>query len=161
MWRKFRCSAHDRNRRDGWYPTFESDGDYRRTIGIGNIHMRLPCGLGGGSKPHTGGDIKNAQPGKPARPAPVAPPAPRWAPEDRRHIPMGLRFQVLQRDDFRCTACGDSPALTRGVKLHVDHIEPWSLGGKSLAENLRTLCAQCNFGKGAKRPKARPPPASS
>lgn len=75
-------------------------------------------------------------------------PAPRWAPEDRRHIPMGLRYQVLQRDDFRCTACGDSPALTRGVKLHVDHIDPWSQGGKSVAENLRTLCAACNFGKG-------------
>ncbi|MCC7045187.1 MAG: HNH endonuclease [Alphaproteobacteria bacterium] len=48
-------------------------------------------------------------------------------------------------------------ALTRDVKLHVDHIEPWSLGGKSLAENLRTLCAACNFSKGARRPAPLPP----
>ncbi len=75
----------------------------------------------------------------------------RAAPEDRRHIPMHLRFKVLERDGFRCVACGDSPALTRGVKLHIDHIEPWSKGGKSTIDNLRTLCAACNHGKGARR----------
>jgi 5-methylcytosine-specific restriction endonuclease McrA len=33
------------------------------------------------------------------------------------------------------------------VQLHVDHIKPWSLGGETVAENLQTLCDQCNAGK--------------
>lgn len=66
-----------------------------------------------------------------------------------RNIPLGLRYYVLRRDDFRCVTCGASPAITRGVVLHVDHIEPWSKGGPTVAENLRTLCEGCNLGKGA------------
>lgn len=33
-------------------------------------------------------------------------------------------------------------------KLHVDHIMPWSKGGKTTFENLHTLCADCNIGRG-------------
>lgn len=32
-----------------------------------------------------------------------------------------------------------------GVELHVDHIEPKYLGGKSTIDNGQTLCAQHNF----------------
>lgn len=68
-----------------------------------------------------------------------------------RNIPLGLRYYVLRRDDFRCVTCGASPAITRGVVLHVDHIEPWSKGGATTAENLRTLCESCNLGKGGNK----------
>jgi 5-methylcytosine-specific restriction endonuclease McrA len=30
----------------------------------------------------------------------------------------------------------------------VDHIVPWSKGGETILENLRTLCSKCNLGKG-------------
>lgn len=113
------------------------------------------------------GDDAPALKGRPprGRARGTKPGASRFAPEDRRHIPMHLRFKVLERDGFRCVACGDSPALTRGVKLHIDHIEPWSKGGKSTPDNLRTLCAACNHGKGARRqtvplPSATTPRAS-
>jgi len=58
-----------------------------------------------------------------------------------------LRWKVLQRDNFKCCACGLSPAITPGIELHVDHIIPWSKGGDTIIENLQTLCSKCNLGK--------------
>ncbi|MEW6350119.1 MAG: HNH endonuclease [Thermodesulfobacteriota bacterium] len=74
----------------------------------------------------------------------------RPGPSDVRQPPLGLRFTVLQRDRFRCVLCGASPATTLRCALHVDHIVPWSKGGKTAVDNLRTLCKLCNLGKGAK-----------
>jgi hypothetical protein len=68
--------------------------------------------------------------------------------EDQRHISIGLRYQVLRRDRFRCVLCGRSPATDLGCQLHVDHTIAFSRGGKTRIDNLRTLCADCNVGKG-------------
>ena len=65
-----------------------------------------------------------------------------------RDVPLGLRFRVLSRDRFRCVLCGDNPPSNNECVLHVDHIIPWSRGGKTREENLRTLCAICNIGRG-------------
>lgn len=43
--------------------------------------------------------------------------------EDRRDIPIGLRYQVLRRDNFRCVGCGRSPALDV-VPRHVVNVPP-------------------------------------
>lgn len=64
-----------------------------------------------------------------------------------RDAPLGLRYRVLVRDRFRCVLCGRSPATNQHVNLHVDHILPWSKGGVTEFENLRTLCKDCNIGK--------------
>jgi hypothetical protein len=61
---------------------------------------------------------------------------------------LRLRFRVLLRDNFSCCGCGKSPATSPGTILHVDHIVPWSKGGETILENLRTLCSKCNLGKG-------------
>ena len=60
---------------------------------------------------------------------------------------LRLRFFVLKRDDFRCRACGASPATKPGLHLHIDHILPWSQGGMTTADNLQSLCEPCNLGK--------------
>jgi HNH endonuclease/Homing endonuclease associated repeat len=60
---------------------------------------------------------------------------------------LRTRWHVLQRDNFRCCACGASPAINPAVQLHVDHIQPWSKGGETILSNLQTLCATCNLGK--------------
>jgi hypothetical protein len=69
-------------------------------------------------------------------------------PEDRHEVPARLRWKVVVRDRFRCVACGRSPANDLTVELHVDHISPHADGGKTLLENLQTLCRDCNLGKG-------------
>ncbi len=53
----------------------------------------------------------------------------------------------MQRDGFRCRACGSSPAKRHAVSLQVDHVLPWSRGGETIFENLQTLCETCNIGK--------------
>ena len=63
----------------------------------------------------------------------------------REKISPRLRWKVLCRDGFRCIACG------RGSKetiLHIDHKIPSSLGGETNMKNLRTLCGECNMGRG-------------
>lgn len=69
-------------------------------------------------------------------------------PAEPRQPSLGLRYKVLRRDSFRCVKCGDSPAVTLSCRLHIDHIVPFSLGGLTVYDNLRTLCASCNLGRG-------------
>jgi hypothetical protein len=64
-----------------------------------------------------------------------------------RDVPLGLRFKVLRRDSFRCVLCGDNPPANPACVLNVDHIIPWSKGGATELDNLRTLCAPCNLGR--------------
>lgn len=63
----------------------------------------------------------------------------------RKTMTSSLRYDIMKRDGFRCCICGRS--ANDGVQLHVDHIIPVSKGGKTVRENLRTLCQDCNLGK--------------
>ncbi len=65
----------------------------------------------------------------------------------------GIRWQVFERDDFRCVACGMSPRDSKDVILHVDHIVPRSKGGLGTIDNFQTLCQICNIGKSNKSNK--------
>lgn len=60
-----------------------------------------------------------------------------------RHPDRMMAARVLARDGIRCVRCGSED------NLHVDHIDPWSKGGKTVLENLQTLCRPCNSRKGA------------
>lgn len=75
----------------------------------------------------------------------------RYVPADakaeRAKMTPQLRWRVFGRDGHACRACGGTPAT--GAVLHVDHIQPVSKGGLTELDNLQTLCAACNFGKGA------------
>lgn len=68
--------------------------------------------------------------------------------EEHAKVTRAMRYDVLRRDGFRCVKCGRG--REDGVKLHVDHIKPVSRGGKSVMDNLQTLCEDCNCGKGNK-----------
>lgn len=68
-----------------------------------------------------------------------------------RNINWRLRALVLMRDGARCRLCGAVPR--DGVRLHVDHVKPWSKGGETVLENLQILCNICNIGKGDAEPE--------
>lgn len=63
-----------------------------------------------------------------------------------RNINWRLRALVLMRDGARCRLCGAVP--DDDVRLHVDHVKPWSKGGETVLGNLQILCNVCNIGKG-------------
>lgn len=75
------------------------------------------------------------------------PNAPRAEPRGyrKKEIPDGLRWQVFERDDFRCKHCGSRQ------QLRADHIVPESSGGQTTLSNLQTLCHRCNSSKGTRR----------
>lgn len=68
----------------------------------------------------------------------------------KREIPLKTWKKVMIRDNFCCTSCGKSPVTHDGTKLHIDHIHPYSKGGKTEINNLQVLCAECNWKKGNK-----------
>jgi len=63
------------------------------------------------------------------------------------HRGLRLRFNILERDGFKCRYCGRSPRIDKDVILHVDHIHPVSKGGSWYESNLITACQECNLGK--------------
>jgi 5-methylcytosine-specific restriction endonuclease McrA len=64
---------------------------------------------------------------------------------ERALMTPALRVDILRRDGNRCVMCGAS--ARDGAKLHIDHIQPVSRGGKTVPGNLQTLCSRCNLGK--------------
>lgn len=65
------------------------------------------------------------------------------------NITGSKRFEVLQRDGFKCRYCGAQPFHTT---LHMDHVMPQSLGGTDERSNLAAACQRCNLGKHAAAP---------
>jgi hypothetical protein len=72
----------------------------------------------------------------------------REAAEQRIKVIPSLRWQVFQRDEWKCVACGRSSH--HDIILHVDHIVPRSRGGQDTLDNFQTLCNVCNSGKSNK-----------
>lgn len=60
---------------------------------------------------------------------------------ERARVTNRMRFAVYQRDGNRCKRCG------RTEQLEIDHIVPIARGGKSVLDNLQTLCHDCNVSK--------------
>lgn len=78
--------------------------------------------------------------------------APQSTPDNRREpIPAQLRFQVLQRDGFRCRYCGRS--AQDGAVLHVDHVVPVALGGRP-RRTISWLHAPTATSERARRPSS-------
>lgn len=65
--------------------------------------------------------------------------------EYTRSIPPSWRLEILERYGFMCVHCKTD---LRGNEVHIDHITPFSKGGKTVKENLQPLCGPCNLVKG-------------
>lgn len=53
-------------------------------------------------------------------------------------IPMKVKRNVWERDEFRCIACGNRQAAPNA------HYIPRSKGGLGIEENIVTLCLSCH-----------------
>ena len=65
----------------------------------------------------------------------------------RKPIDETTRYAVMKRAGFKCQCCGEKPNKDNDVVLHIDHIIPYSLGGKDTIDNLQVLCLKCNESK--------------
>ncbi len=61
------------------------------------------------------------------------------------------RLTIFRRDDFQCQFCGKNNLPVK--ELTLDHINPKSRGGKSIAQNLVTACKTCNGRKRNRTPE--------
>jgi len=52
---------------------------------------------------------------------------------------LKMRKAVIKRDGGRCRYCG-----VKATVIEVDHVQPWSKGGRDSMENLVTACRSCN-----------------
>ena len=77
----------------------------------------------------------------------------------RRFVPIDMKAQIMERDNFKCQLCGKFVTSCRDAKrfvklgsglYHIDHIVPVVQGGRATYENLRVTCPECNL----KRKKA-------
>ena len=66
----------------------------------------------------------------------------------RKLMSPQLRRQILERDGYACKYCGKY--LPNGEGAEIDHIFPVSKGGKTVPNNLQTLCRECNRKKSDK-----------
>jgi len=58
-----------------------------------------------------------------------------------------LRKETSNGDKYECAVCG---RWFTADELTVDHIEPWSKGGRTVLSNAQLLCRPCNSKKGNK-----------
>jgi len=70
-----------------------------------------------------------------------------------RQLSRGLRWKILERDNFKCQVCGNGK--DQGALLQVDHIVAKVFGGSDDEKNLRTLCIDCNVGKKLEKRESR------
>lgn len=63
---------------------------------------------------------------------------------ERGKVSNKLRFAIYARDGYRCRKCG-----RKTDDLEIDHIIPIAKGGKTVYDNLQTLCHRCNKRKGS------------
>ena len=75
--------------------------------------------------------------------------------EQRNLMTKKLRDYIKSRDNYTCKRCGNSTYKEPNLLLEIDHIIPISKGGRTVSENLQTLCWKCNREKSDKIYKNR------
>lgn len=70
--------------------------------------------------------------------------------DDKRLFSLDDKLEILRREveysgKYKCSACG---RYFTPDELTVDHIEPWSRGGRTVLSNAQLLCRPCNSKKG-------------
>lgn len=73
--------------------------------------------------------------------------------DDRRGFTLEQRRLIWHSDEKkRCISCRDPLSWEN---FTIDHVDPWSRGGKTTIRNAALMCRTCNSRKGAKRRSRR------
>ena len=64
-----------------------------------------------------------------------------------RDFSPAMKTEAFERQNGACLHCKENFRLN---EMEGDHIDPWSKGGKTVADNCQMLCKPCNRRKGAK-----------
>lgn len=72
-----------------------------------------------------------------------------------QHIPAALSNLVRERANGLCEYCR-LPQSSQEATFHIDHVQPYTADGPTIAENLAVACVTCSLRKAA-RTKARDP----
>jgi 5-methylcytosine-specific restriction endonuclease McrA len=72
--------------------------------------------------------------------------------ESRKSISQILRYAIYNRDACKCVYCGQQviPGAHHSettAAATLEHVTPWSKGGRDDETNLVTACAHCNFSR--------------
>ena len=87
---------------------------------------------------------------RPPEPSGAGPVNTLWRNPKTAEIPRSASaIECCAETDSAAFPVGGVRATDSGCELHVDHVIPFSKGGKTTFENLRALCAECNLGKGS------------
>ena len=73
-----------------------------------------------------------------------------FAKEQRTLMTKKLREFIKKRDNYTCRDCGNSTYKEPNLLLEIDHIIPVAKGGRTVKNNLQTLCWKCNRTKSDK-----------
>jgi len=74
--------------------------------------------------------------------------AKRQCKEELRRAPTkSLKQQVIEKDNSTCQYC---KRALQPKEIHIDHVVPYSLGGKTVLSNLVVSCRTCNEKKAAR-----------
>ena len=73
-----------------------------------------------------------------------------FAKEQRTLMTKKLREFIKNRDNFTCCNCSNSIYTEPNLLLEIDHLIPVSKGGRTVEDNLQTLCWKCNRAKSGK-----------
>ena len=74
----------------------------------------------------------------------------------QRFVPLEMKVQVIEKDEFKCQICGKHIAETEDARklikmgaglFHIDHIVPVEQCGRATLENLRLTCPKCNLSR--------------
>ena len=63
-----------------------------------------------------------------------------FAKEQRTLMTKKMREFIKKRDNYTCRICGNSTHVEPNLLLEIDHIIPVSKGGRTVEDNLQTLC---------------------
>lgn len=63
----------------------------------------------------------------------------------RINVNYSQRERIIKRDKRRCRYCG---IRVNKHTLVIDHVIPWSRGGRNTDDNLVVACVKCNTKKG-------------